>query len=81
MTGVALAEQLRSIWQEALGVPVDGATDFFWEGGHSFMALDIVARSSQACGTDVPLRTLFDHPEFDDFVAAVTGRSENGAAA
>ncbi len=64
-------ENMREIWAEALKVSVTDTTDFFWEGGHSFMALDIIARTEDALRIKVPLRLLFDHPRFDTFIAAI----------
>ena len=64
-------ENLREIWAEALKIPVTDTTDFFWEGGHSFMALDIIARTEDTLHIKVPLRLLFDHPRFDNFIAAL----------
>lgn len=73
-----LVENVRTIWQEALKVPVIETTDFFWEGGHSFMALDIIARTGEMLDVKVPLRLLFDHPRFDTFVAALEGLLRSG---
>ena len=66
-------ENLCEIWADALKVSVTDTTDFFWEGGHSFMALDIIARTEDALQIKVPLRLLFDHPRFDTFIEALEG--------
>lgn len=73
MSSNELVENLRAIWAEALKVPVIDTTDFFWEGGHSFMALDIIARTEETLHASVPLRVLFDNPRFDSFIAALNG--------
>jgi hypothetical protein len=73
MSGTELLENMRVIWTETLNVPVTESTDFFWEGGHSFMALDIIARTEDALQLRVPLRLLFDNPRFDTFIAALEG--------
>ena len=78
MNSNELMESTRKIWEEALHVPVTDSTDFFWEGGHSFMALDIIARTGEAQGVQVPLRLLFDHPRFDDFIEALKGLAHSG---
>lgn len=70
-----LTTQAHAIWEESFcgefdGV-IDAETDFFDIGGHSFLALRIIAKLNTACGVRIPLRTLFDNPRFGDFVAAV----------
>ncbi len=71
MSSSELVENTRKIWEEALKIPVKDTTDFFWEGGHSFMALDIIVQTGEVLHAQVPLRLLFDHSRFDDFVAAL----------
>lgn len=69
MNGVG--EYARQLWSEALGVQIEMDTDFFFSGGHSFLAIDIVAKLSEHSGVKIPLRTLFDHPQFAEFVDAM----------
>lgn len=78
MNNNELVEKLREIWAEALQVPVKETTDFFWEGGHSFMALDIIARTEDTLQTKVPLRLLFDHPRFEYFITAIEALKHSG---
>ncbi len=66
-----LQESMRQIWAEALKVPVTETTEFFSAGGYSFMALDIIARAGEVLHMKVPLRLLFNHSRFIDFVAGV----------
>lgn len=66
-----IVEKVRAIWAEALQVSVTDTTDFFWMGGHSFMAIDIITQTEDALQIKVPLRMLFDNPRFDDFVTAI----------
>jgi hypothetical protein len=33
--------------------------------------MQIIASLEEACRTRVPLRVIFDHPRFDDFVTAL----------
>lgn len=61
----------RLIWSKALGVEVNDDTDFFDAGGHSFLALQIIAELDAAYGTGLPLRVVYENWRFDDFVAAV----------
>lgn len=74
-----LTAHARQVWRDALGVDVDDTTNFFEAGGHSFMAVRIIAKIDEAQGTRIPLRLLFDNPRFDHFVQAVAderGESE-----
>jgi acyl carrier protein len=71
MNNSNIIESTRKIWEEVLKIPITNSTDFFWEGGYSFLALDIIAHTEQALHIKVPLRMLFDHPCFDDFVASL----------
>ena len=67
------AEQLvAEVWAEVLGLErVRAADHFFRLGGHSLMALRVVARVRAATLVNVPVRTLFDRPVLRDFAAAV----------
>ena len=67
------AEQLvAEVWAEVLGLERVGAADHFFRlGGHSLMALRVVARVRAATLVHVPVRTLFDCPVLRDFAAAV----------
>ena len=67
------AEQLvAEVWAEVLGLErVRAADHFFRLGGHSLMALRVVARVRAATLVNVPVRTLFDCPVLRDFAAAV----------
>lgn len=67
------AEQLvAETWAEVLGLErVRAADHFFRLGGHSLMALRVIARVRAATLVNVPVRTLFDRPVLRDFAAAV----------
>jgi amino acid adenylation domain-containing protein len=67
------AEQLvADVWAEVLELErVRAADHFFRLGGHSLMALRVVARVRAATLVNVPVRTLFDCPVLRDFAAAV----------
>ena len=66
-----LFETVRDIWTKALETDVNAGTDFFLAGGHSFLALDITADVSEACGAEVPLRAIFEHPVLADYLTEV----------
>jgi amino acid adenylation domain-containing protein len=67
------AEQLvAETWAELLGLErVRAADHFFRLGGHSLIALRMIARVRAATQVNVPVRTLFTHPVLRDFAAAV----------
>ncbi|MEU3229429.1 phosphopantetheine-binding protein [Nocardiopsis alba] len=66
-----LRQEIRSLWQDTLGVEVDEETDFFEVGGHSFMAMRIIARIDEKYGTGIPLRLIFDLPRLGEFTGGV----------
>jgi amino acid adenylation domain-containing protein len=52
---------LASIWRAILGIEAIGRTDSFFDlGGHSLMALRVVARVRDVFGIELPLKTVFD---------------------
>ena len=56
-------ERLAAIWRTLLGVEEVGITDnFFQLGGHSLMAMQVVARIRKEFEVEVPIRTLFEDP-------------------
>ncbi len=54
---------LAAIFAEVLGVERVGVEESFFDlGGHSLLATQVIARLRRACGIDIPLRKLFEHP-------------------
>ena len=54
-----IEEQLAEMWQELLGVERVGRQDHFFEmGGHSLLAVRLVARVQQVLGVELPV-TMF----------------------
>ncbi len=66
-----LEQSLASLWQEVLSVEQVGlADDFFALGGHSLLAAQVIAHMKNRWQISVPLRTLFEYSQLNDFVAA-----------
>jgi non-ribosomal peptide synthetase component F len=62
-------------WAEVLGVPIPSVHDSFFElGGHSLTATQVVGRVNRALGTELPIRTLFEHPTVAALAAELVGR-------
>ena len=58
-----LEHQLTEIWAEVLGVPEVGITDNYFElGGHSILAVRLMAMVQDRLGRELPLSSLFQGP-------------------
>jgi amino acid adenylation domain-containing protein len=58
-----LEEGLAAIWREVLGLSYIGANDsFFDRGGHSLLAMQVIARVDQVMGIKIAVRSLFEAP-------------------
>lgn len=69
-------EQIRAIWSDVLKqTAITDSTHFFEAGGHSLLALRLLSRVRTVTGSTLPVAVLFQHPRFDGFVEAVTGRA------
>ncbi|MDJ0840406.1 MAG: non-ribosomal peptide synthase/polyketide synthase, partial [Acidobacteriota bacterium] len=65
-----MEEALASIWRQVLGVENVSAVDNFFDlGGHSLLATRVVSRIREQLALDVPLQTLFNHPELSQLAA------------
>lgn len=58
-----LESKLAAIWEDLLGVRPVGVTDSFFDlGGHSMLALRLMAEVEKLCGRKLPLSVLFEGP-------------------
>ncbi len=62
--------QLTQIWSEVLEVDCMGLQDNFFEvGGHSLLAVRLMAKIQQQFGKNLPLATLFQAPTIEQLAA------------
>lgn len=55
--------ELLELWRTVLAQPALGTTDnFFDHGGHSLLAVELLARIQQSTGRKLPFATLFEAP-------------------
>ncbi|NVZ54192.1 amino acid adenylation domain-containing protein, partial [Pseudomonas sp. B6002] len=68
-----LEQQVAAIWSDILGAERVGLTDHFFEmGGHSLLAMQVVSRLRNLLGREVALRSLFEQPRLQGFVATLS---------
>ncbi|MCD5970203.1 non-ribosomal peptide synthetase [Pseudomonas quasicaspiana] len=68
-----LQRQVADIWSEVLRLDQVGLNDHFFElGGHSLLATQMVARTAEALGLEVPLDILFEHSTLGGFTQALS---------
>jgi amino acid adenylation domain-containing protein len=66
----AVEEVLAEIWAELLGIAHIGVHDNFFErGGHSLLAVLLMARIEKRLGTTLPLAALFSAPTLEALAA------------
>ena len=77
-TAASEAERtVMTIWQELLDLPaISLDTDFFESGGHSILALRMLARIGKAFGRKVEVATLFAAPTARAFAQALETRKD-----
>ncbi|HXA84439.1 MAG TPA: beta-ketoacyl synthase N-terminal-like domain-containing protein [Candidatus Dormibacteraeota bacterium] len=54
---------ITGIWEDVLGVPeIERDHNFFVLGGHSLMAIQLIAEIRRVTGTEISIKTLFQEP-------------------
>src|SRR5918996_1353101 len=67
-------ELLAGIWAEVLRVERVGRQDnFFALGGHSLVAIQVVARVRETLGVELAVRSVFESPPLAELSAAIEG--------
>ncbi|MDF5712391.1 MAG: amino acid adenylation domain-containing protein [Rhizonema sp. NSF051] len=70
--------QLVHIWEEVLNVhPVGVRDDFFKLGGHSFLAISLMARIQEKFGKNLPLATLLQNATVEHLASILRKHSDS----
>jgi len=73
----AVEELLAQIWAEVLSVEPIGINDNFFDlGGHSILAISLVARIREAMKCNLLLQTIFESPTINQMGAVILQNSE-----
>jgi amino acid adenylation domain-containing protein len=73
----AMEKLVVAVWQQCLGVEQVGIfDDFFHLGGHSLVAVRVMARLAEKTGRRLPLATLFEHPTVEKLALALEPDSQ-----
>jgi acyl carrier protein len=68
-----IEESLAAAWSEVLGVDRVGRDDDFFDlGGHSLIAVRMLARVQEQLGVELPLGTVFEYPTVRELAVALT---------
>lgn len=68
-----IEEALVEVWGELLATPVGIHDDFFALGGHSLVAMQVLARVRGRFGAELSVRSVFDAPTVAEFARLVEG--------
>jgi amino acid adenylation domain-containing protein len=71
-----LEREIAAIWSEVLNLDCVGIDQNFFDiGGHSLSATRVLALVSRRLGLDLPLRSLFEHPTIEEWIAHLDSAS------
>lgn len=80
-THTPVHQALADDWTLLLGLDGVGFDDDFFEaGGHSLVAIQLVARIRARYGVEVPVADVFTHPTVGELAQVVIGLLEDGAS-
>jgi acyl carrier protein len=78
----ALTEVICACVADVLGLDEVGPADnFFRLGGDSLSGTRLAGRLRELLGIDVPIRTVFEHPDLTELAAEIAGNPVSGPAA
>lgn len=70
--GSLIEKIVMHTWAHLLDVDTAGTTDnFFVSGGHSLLAMQLLARLRETLAVEVPIRFFFEHPTIADLAAHI----------
>jgi len=70
--------QLSRIWEQLLGIhPVGVKDNFFDLGGHSMLAVQLMAHIERRFGQDLPLSILFQRSTIEELAISIRQQTEN----
>ncbi|HEX7331325.1 MAG TPA: amino acid adenylation domain-containing protein [Pyrinomonadaceae bacterium] len=68
----AVEQTIAGIWSQLLGVERIGSNDsFFFIGGNSIFAIQLISRLNKTYNLELPLRTIYDKPQLSDLAAHI----------
>jgi amino acid adenylation domain-containing protein len=74
----SIEESLAGIWSELLGIQPIGIHDSFFDlGGHSLMAIQLIARIERRFGKTVPVAALFQFPTIGQLASLLIDKSQD----
>jgi amino acid adenylation domain-containing protein len=75
-----LEAQLAEVWAELLDHEVGPDENFFEAGGHSLLAIRLIARMRTQMGVKLTLKTLMQAPTIAEFAAKIEGARQGAPA-
>ncbi len=73
--GTQMEEMIGAIWREALGRDVSLTANFFDQGGHSLLMLQVHSRLSAQLSREIPVVKLFQYPTIRTLALYLSGET------